>query len=104
MPLNIAKTIGLFDEEEDKMITTKSRSISGKFGVYYTTIPSLKVLHKQTLFDEFRNPTIRILCQNQGIDFIILGRDLIFNRYDITFSDKRKKLILTKHKKKAKEK
>ncbi len=30
---------------------------------------------------------------------MILGRGLIFNRYDVTFSDKRKKVILTKYKK-----
>ena len=51
MPLNIAKTIGLFDEGSS-LIPAKSRSISGKSGVYQAVIPSLKVLHKQTLFDD----------------------------------------------------
>ena len=99
MPFSIVQLIGLLDGNNTSLIPSKSRSVSGTFESYEAILPSIKIIHKKTLFDEFRNPIVKILRKNAGIDFIILGRDLIFNRYDVTFSDKRRKLILSKHKK-----
>jgi len=31
-----------------------------------------------------------------GPDFVIMGRDLLFSRYDITFSERRRKITLEK--------
>lgn len=96
VPLYIAKYIGL---NTTNMVT--SLSASGKFPVYTTKLKSLRIIkNRHTSFDTFRDIVVRIPHETvRDLPFVVLGRGTIFKRYDITFSEKRKKIILSHTKK-----
>ena len=55
---------------------------------------SIEILHNDEVFETMRNQ--RALVAESDIPFCILGRESLFKRFDVTFSEKRKELILTR--------
>ena len=97
IPRTVAKSIGLLDL---KSKITTSVSASGKFEVYRVKLKALHIVRHKDCFTTFRYITVRVPTEKvKDLPFVVLGRSTIFKRYDITFSEKRKKIILAQIKK-----
>lgn len=71
--------------------------VSGTVNVNEHSIRSIAIIRSGKIFDRFDGPRILVPSDyDAGPDFVIMGRDLLFSRYDITFSERRKKLTLEK--------
>ena len=91
LPRSIADEIGIGDEGVSALI----RQASGNSNVLETTVDSIEILRDGgRVFDVLRGQ--RVLVMESDIPFCILGRESVFKRFDVTFSEKRKEMILTR--------
>ena len=98
VPHGLVEIIGLLDDKE-KIKKTQTTGASGKFKTDVTKMKFLKLMKGDTVFDTFNSVLVHIPGEKEeDLPQVILGRDYIFRRYDITFYESRKKIILTKHK------
>ena len=81
-----------------------SKSISdavGAGGVFpniKSKLDSLELVKgKQSIFDQFNDVTVKVPTQEGAIPYMVLGRDLIFKRFDIKFEERNQKVILKRH-------
>jgi len=99
IPRGLAEAIGLLDDKE-KIKKSESTGASGKFKTDVTKMKFLKLMKGDTVFDTFNSVLVYIPGEKEkDLPQVVLGRDYIFRRYDITFYESRKKIILTKHNK-----
>ncbi len=59
----------------------------GDFQSYFTMIGKLLVIKNQTTLAEFDNLRVRVPTKEDGVPFVVLGRDSIFFKYDIMFQE-----------------
>lgn len=94
IPYSVASDLGLIT---DNMKQNFGFGPSGKFYTYETTLRALHIVNsKEEHLHTFDDLDVIIPVKNTyNLPFIVLGRDTIFSRYDITFSEKNKKIILS---------
>ena len=95
VPRSIARRAGILDDAP--VARTGAKGVSGSIDVDEYILRHIAIMRNGEEFDRFNN--LRILVPSDyghGPDFVILGRSPLFSKYDITFSDRRKKLNLEK--------
>lgn len=91
IPFELASNLGLFKNTVTKDFTY---GVEGKKIVcYYTKIESAAILHENKTFHEFKDVEIQVPLSNLKIP--LFGRDL-FRKFNITFKEKRREIILEK--------
>ncbi len=90
IPLCLSKELGIELKVKNDHVT----GAGGNFSAYITKIENLKVIKGQTTLTEFNNLIIRVPSKEDGIPFIILGRDSIFRRFSIRFDEHKQELHL----------
>lgn len=94
VPLEMAKLLDITLENPNNNVS----GVGGKLQSYLTSIGKISVIKGQTLLSEFTNMGIRVPTKDDGIPFIILGRDSIFLKYDIKFQESLSQIQLLKKK------
>lgn len=95
VPAAVADALGI--AAKDCMAPAgRSESLSGKFTTLQAEISRMDIVNDNMIMDSFVRPVILITRANTAVDFVVLGRDHIFSRYDITFSERQKRLTLVK--------
>ncbi len=91
IPFELASHLNLFTNFTKKDFTN---GVEGKQIIcYFYKIKSLLILHENKPFHEFKDVEIQVPLSNLRIP--IFGRDL-FKKFDITFRERRKEVILEK--------
>ena len=90
LPKRFAKLLGFVDEGNFVNV----QHIADRYKVRHATVKSIEIMQGQKVFENMRDQTV--LIGDSEIQFCILGRMSLFKRFDITFSEKRRKLTLTR--------
>lgn len=94
VPLEFIEILGL----ETKL--GKEAEVVGAGGVFKArriTIDSIEILKSTVTFCDFKH--IEVLTPQRGtLPYVVLGRNSIFRRYDITFREKQKHIIFRRPK------
>ena len=96
IPLSMAKLLGM----ELKDANNNVEGAGGSFSSYDTIIGKLTVLKVNKILTEFSNLSVRVPAKNDGIPFVVLGRDSIFRKFNIKFQENLQQIHLQKVKKK----
>jgi len=95
VPRMVAERAGLLDRGPGRR--ADAVGVYGKVSVDEHRIKSIAVIRNGKIFDRFYGPRMLVPSEyDAGPDFVIMGRDLLFSRYDITFSERRRKITLEK--------
>jgi len=71
----------------------------GTFGNYSVELDRLVLIKgRNSIYDEFQNVKVQVPVNPQAIPYVVLGRDSLFRRYDITFEERNEKVVLKRHK------
>ena len=71
----------------------------GAFGNIASELEKLVLVKgRESIYDEFRNVKVQIPANPDAIPYVVLGRDTLFKRYDITFEERNEKVVLKRHK------
>lgn len=73
--------------------TVNAMGAGGLFPTHHVRIDSIEILKGRTCFCEFRNLMVRIPARRGAIPHVVLGRDSIFRRYDITYREDEENMI-----------
>ncbi len=98
IPLSLAKLLNL----ELKDPNNNVEGAGGSFSSYLTIVGKLTVLKINRILTDFDNLIVRVPAKDDGVPFVVLGRDSIFRKFDIKFQENLQQLHLQKIKKKAK--
>lgn len=79
--------------------TTKALGAGGEFPTHNTKIDLIQILKGSTPFCEFENKTVSVPTKAGMIPHVVLGRDSIFQCYDITFRENLENMIFRRPKK-----
>lgn len=70
----------------------------GAFGNIPTELERLVLIKgRNSIYDEFQHIKVQIPVNPQAIPYVVLGRDSLFKRYDITFEERNEKVVLKRH-------
>jgi len=95
--LELIEMLGLETKLEQE---TKVVGAGGPFKARVVKIDSIEVLKGTTKFCEFKN--IEVLVPGLGtIPYSVLGRDSIFQRYDITYREQKEHIVFRRSKTKS---
>ncbi len=95
VPRLTAERTGLLDDSPGMKVDAVG--VSGTIDANEHNIRSIAIMRNDEVFDRFDNSKILVPSDyDAGPNFVIMGRDLLFSRYDITFSERRRKLTLEK--------
>ena len=98
IPLSLAKLLNLELKDSDNNVD----GAGGPFSSYLTIVGKLTVLKINNVLTYFDNLEVRVPSKDDGVPFVVLGRDSIFRKFDIKFQENLQQLHLQKMKKKAK--
>ncbi len=90
IPTDVAEILGI------EVDPTKAKSAVGAGGQFQTiqapvTIQLLKGGHP---FEEFRDWNVLVPTNREAIPYVVLGRDSIFMKFDITFRERMQRTVL----------
>jgi len=95
IPRQLADAIELFSENKNKVGKGESTGASGKFKTEILKLKKLELFKEGHIFDAFHSISVHVPArEEEDLPHVILGRDYIFKRYDITFYEKRRKMTL----------
>lgn len=83
----------ILDFDENFKERTDAKGAGGTFKAYRIGIDSMEILKGMTKVCEFRNMKL-LTSEPDAIPYLILGRDYIFQEYDICFRETQQKLVL----------
>ena len=92
IPIELAEIVGFQFPGQYKVQI--SEGAGGKFNSYVVNFDRLDVLKNRDIFQTFRNAEILVPGSHDLIPYAILGRDYIFENFDITFREREKKVVL----------
>lgn len=91
VPTPMAQTLGLD-------LSLRPSDAVGAGGTFKNIVTELQkvslVKGRDSIFDEFENINVFVPVDENAIPYVVLGRDLLFQRYDILFEERNKKVIL----------
>jgi len=94
IPLCMAQLLKLGLSEKNDDVT----GAGGNFISYVTKIEKIDIVKHTKVFVSFENQIIRVPEHEDGIPFVILGRDSIFRRLTIKFEEDKQQIQLRKNK------
>ena len=65
----------------------------GTFKTYKAKIDSLQVLKSSTVFCEFNDLNVLVPAKRGSIPHSVLGRDSIFQKYDVTYRERKEQIV-----------
>lgn len=86
-------------EQEEKYKSQDSVGAGGIFKTYRIDLDSLQVLKGTTAFCSFEPISVLVPSKADALPHVILGRDSIFRRYDITYREHQEHVVLRRFKK-----
>ena len=92
----IADIIGLVPKDVDKAQKGPVQVAGAVIDAIPIRVNTLKVIQNVTPFYTFRNISVLLIPQPNSIPYSVLGRDTIFKHFDITFCEKRGKMIFVR--------
>jgi hypothetical protein len=98
LPLEYAQILSLQYLTDDKGNLLKIETV-GAGGTFYCLLALLQKLcvkKKTKSFCTLTNIRVLVPAKEGVIPYVILGRDYVFNRFDITFHENRQKVTFTK--------
>lgn len=96
IPLELARLLDIKLENPNNNVA----GAGGDFQSYATFIGKLSVIKNLTTLAEFENLHIRVPAKEDGVPFVVLGRDSIFYKYDIKFQESLSQVQLLRKKSK----
>jgi len=92
IPYGIALQLNLFQFFTSRGFT---RGVEGKKIIsYFCKVKKITLFHENKIFVEFKDVEIQIPLSSLTIP--LLGRDIVFKKFKVTFIEKRKEIILEK--------
>lgn len=76
----------------------ESIGAGGPFPTFIAELHRLQLIKDTTIISNFPKLPVHVPTEPDRIPYVILGRDSIFERFDITFQEKKNGLILHHHK------
>ncbi len=92
----MADIIGLVPEDMDKAQKGPVQVAGAIIDAVTIKINTLKVIKNVTSFYTFRNISVLLIPQPKSLPYSILGRDTIFKHFEITFCEKRGKIVFVR--------
>jgi hypothetical protein len=92
LPHEIGEILGL--EYEERVFPTEGAG--GRFDTKAAKLRTLQLLKNVSAFSTWQNVTVLVPTRDDILPYVILGRDYVFKRFDITFHENRQKLTLTR--------
>ncbi len=98
IPLELATLLSIEYTKGSNGSTLKveTTGAGGVFDCYRARIKHIGCVKEKHAFANLFGREILIPSRPDAIPYVILGRDTIFKKFDVTFSEKRHKLIFTK--------
>ena len=91
MPRNIAEFLGLDLGREPAYAT----GVGGDFPQITTRIDRCRLVNRRdVVFEEFADLQVHVPLERNALNFMILGRDSIFRKFNTTFMEVSKKTVL----------
>jgi hypothetical protein len=90
IPLEFIEILGI----ELPSITAQALGANGPFMLYNVILELLECYSEDVIFCIFENISVKIPTNPNTLPFIVLGRDSLFKRYEITFRENENELIL----------
>lgn len=72
----------------------KSIGAGGTFDTFITKLRHLQLIKASTIFSDFVNLPVHVPTEPDRIPYVILGRDSIFTRFEVTFRERSRRMIL----------
>ena len=83
-------------------LSAKPKDAVGAGGIFSNINSQLEKLvllkGRNSIHDEFQNIGVQVPVNPDAIPYVVLGRDTLFRRYDITFEERNEKVVLKRHK------
>lgn len=99
LPYEIADLIGIIPTDKNKIKKGAATAAAGNFETHIVCLPILRLIKGAHSFEEFRGIHIHIpSSEDIPIPYAILGRDHVFNRFDIIFHENRQKVTFKRTK------
>ena len=89
LPAELVDVLGIPLPKE----TSSALGAGGEFSTHVTKIDLIQILKGTNSFCEFENKTVSVPTSAGKIPHVVLGRDSIFQCYDITFREKQEKTV-----------
>lgn len=89
LPKEIADLLMMPYEENSIEVT----GAGGIFNCKPVKLRRLVLIKNVTTFSTYRNIKVLVPEEEEILPYVILGRDYVFKRFDITFSEKRRKMV-----------
>jgi len=77
---------------------TRATGAGGTFPIYIIRIDEIEVLKGLNAFCEFKNISVSVPTASGTIPYAVLGRDSIFQKFDITFRERTEHILFTRPK------
>jgi hypothetical protein len=98
VPTDMAEILGL---NVDPSTSERAIGAGGEFRTINFNI-TIQLLKGGYVFDEFKDWPVTVPVNREAIPYVVLGRDSVFLRYDITFRERQRRTILRAFKGKVK--
>ncbi len=97
VPYGIAEAIGLLPKDTRKLKKSITTGASGKFPTLVIPLKRLQVFKDNHVFETFQGLPVYVADNPQdALPYVVLGRDSVFKRFDITFNEGSRKMIFNR--------
>jgi|ADKI01.1.fsa_nt_gi hypothetical protein len=84
------------EDKEGKHLEVPTVGAGGSFSSEVGKVKKVQLLKNVTPFCTFLDMRVLVPQKKDALPYMILGRDLVFKRFDITFYEKRRKLTFVR--------
>lgn len=79
------------DYEKDEIVVVGA---GGSFRTYLVKIEKISLMKGQQIFAEFEECVVHVPAGSAEIPYMVLGRDSVFKEFNITFQEKKEKIVM----------
>jgi len=94
VPFELAEVLDLPHVSENR----ESIGAGGTFSTFIARLRGLQLVKGSTIFSDFVNAHVHVPTEPDRIPYVILGRDYIFKRFEVTFQENSRRMVLHHHK------
>ncbi len=90
VPLHVAQSLEIELTEQDDSVM----GVGGSLNMHLAKVDGFTIIEEKMTLAEFDDQVVRVSTSENRSDFIILGRNSIFRRFDIKFQEIEKRMQL----------
>jgi len=99
IPYGLAETIGLLPDDKSKLRKAMTTGASGKFETLIIPLKNLQVFKENHVFETFHGLPVYVANDvKDPLPYVVLGRDSIFKRFDVSFCEDRRRIKFARRK------